>query len=258
MAATDEFFDVAAVIGDVGSFYGANRRDSRARGYSYEKIPEIEMELEHIDERFRTNKVSSRKRPGTKLRRDQLKQELGELKAGHEEVARALKLQAQKLQQLQREMRIAVLEKLYVRDNAILIKSRRIGEHDVFLVPEDEPMYLSAMHVSEMIAVETAEIFYKQNIFELHPENMQRERQGAKWIDEFFDTDHYESGITPRHFIRKFEFLALSRLSHRFTRQMPSWSFEDGILPRHDRFEIEYDSCRDSNRCRHPSNDPLS
>lgn len=237
----EDISSISAIIGHIGSLHGSHR-SGRARKYSFQKIQEIEAELAYIEDRFRAKTVKGKKRISIELRREQLIQELVELQAGHEDVARTLKVQAQKLQQLPREMMLAVLEKLYVHDEPIPIDSTRIGNKTIFMMPEDESMYLSAMHVGEKVASEAAKVFYKCNTFLFQPRTMPRiDRKGEEWLDEFFDTDHYKSGVIPRPFVRSMEIHLLQQPDYRAEGEMRAWKFYFGSFPRHDHFEADYD-----------------
>jgi hypothetical protein len=242
MESRDPLFDFGSVMGHFGSMHGANRRDARPRDYSYGKIRKLEMELEYIDERFRSHQVASKKRISTELRRDQLQRELIELQNGHRNLAKTMQTQASRIQQLPREMRLAVFEKLYVQESCIEIKSERIGENIVFQMPNDLSMYLSKAHVGETVASDAGEIFYKHNTFLLQPWHIFG-RKGAQWIDKFFDTDHYGSGAgtVPRNLVRTMEVLIWDREYWLGPPEMDTWLCEDGLMPRHDRFETEYD-----------------
>lgn len=63
-----------------------------------------------------------------------------------------------------------------------------------YLLPRDRALYLSAFHVGSTIAAEAAEIMYSKNVFVIS--------YHGPGLRSFFETDHFASGILPKHVIR--------------------------------------------------------
>jgi hypothetical protein len=119
-------------------------------------------------------------------------------------------VKAKALEALPREMRDAIFEQLYVQALPIKITWSRIGDNFVFQMPKDEALYLSEWHVGFQIAMEAADIFYKYNIFALKSESPLHGFWNGNYkviteerTEQWFDTDHYGSGVTPRGIVRK-------------------------------------------------------
>jgi hypothetical protein len=165
------------------------------------------------------------------------------LREGHEEVAKKLQVKAKVLSALPREMRDAIFEQLYIREEPIEVEWSRIGDNIIFKMPKDEALYLSAWHVGAQIAGEAAEIFYKHNLFAFNaldadPPHWTLSRNDREMTQEkfeqWFDTDHFGSGIKPRGLVRKID-LYFREASHYYN----VWC--SSTLPSHRGFETEYD-----------------
>jgi len=171
--------------------------------YSYESIEQLEAEIEQTKDLQRNGKLRRRTMTKMATKLPRLRQRLAKLKIGHEKLAKLMRADVQNLEQLPKEMRLAILEKIYTHSEQIIIMSRRIAAKHHFVLPDDESMYLSSAHVGPTIALEANEIFYKLNCFKFSLSAMAGDRGGVDWMKQFFDTDHYHSGIRPREILRK-------------------------------------------------------
>jgi hypothetical protein len=178
-----------------------------------------------------------------------LQKHLENLRTGHEEVAKKLQLKARAFGALPREMRDAIFEQLYIQDKPIEVVWSRIGDNTIFTMPKDEALYLSKWHVGPQIASEAATIFYKYNRFAFHSDSgwgygRTDKDITAKKLEQWLDTDHFASGMTPRGTIRKID-LHL-RSTTQYSLHTTSWSNTTSALkiPDHADFESQYDQHR--------------
>lgn len=152
------------------------------------------------------------------MKREGLEARLTKLEAGHDDIAKSLQIKAQALGALPREMRDAIFAQLYRSENTISPEISRVGPKTFFEMPKDPALYMSQRHVREVIAGEAGEVFYAQNTFLFgfgysiycNPNDVWDSndlKASLRWslskYDLFFDTDHYQSGLRPRDFIRK-------------------------------------------------------
>jgi hypothetical protein len=176
-----------------------------------------------------------------------LQNHLEKLCTGHEEVANKLQLKAKALAALPREMRDAIFEQLYIQDHPIEVKSSRIGDNVVFQMPKDKALYLSKWHVGPQVASEAAIIFYKYNTFVFNSEIGCSYGRGriditAEKLEQWLDTDHFASGMTPRGMVRKIK-IHLRGGNHYFL-NTTTWDGTTPKIPGHAKFESQVDENR--------------
>lgn len=129
-------------------------------------------------------------------------------------------------------MRDAIFEQIYVQQDPVPISWSRHGPHWVFKMPKDPALYMSSLHVGEHLAREASEIFYKRNVFTFvfgSPQYFRDLNPGLLWsqiqLDDWFNTDHYGSGITPKDMVRNLD-IRMDRSSRHYDSAVHSgWGY---------------------------------
>jgi hypothetical protein len=159
-------------------------------------------------------------------------------------------VKAKALGALPREMRDAIFEQLYVEAEPVDVTWSRIGDNIIFDMPKDKALYLSEWHVGPQIAMEAAEIFYRRNTFLFnqfrpHCSHGERTRKGLteQRFDQWFDTDHFGSGVTPRGLVRKIDLQLLFATEYHL--ETVNYSTTSVFcIPDHAKFEAQCDENR--------------
>ena len=251
MESFQDVLDLGSISGQVGTIKPRKDLVAKLKEHSYGNIEQLEAAIEYMEDRQRDGKLRRRNKIKAKAKLPGLRQRLAKLKTGHEKLAVVMRTEAQKLEQLPKEMRLAILEKIYIHPEPIMVMCRRRGAKHHFILPEDESMYLSSAHVGPTIASEAAEIFYKRNCFKFSLWMMHiNEMAGLDWLNQFFDKDHYHSGVWPRELLRK---VCISFQSPSIPFNPARGHIDWSDSTRHDDFESAYDAVAESERAvRHP------